>query len=121
MAKNYIDEIAKRNLTETMEKDFQNEYPFLLAQLKIPELPTRIQMAFITKNHEFAGYFISTNFDVKQEHKPQNYQFLQNAKWGADCKSIKKWYIKWMKNHFETYKEDFLAYLRRQAENEFDI
>ena len=121
MAKNYINELLEENLLVTMENDFQKDYPDLVAQFRIPSIPTRIRMIFTTRNYEFAGYFVTTNFDVKKEDKPQNYQFLQNAESGVDLKSIKKWYVKWMKNHFDTYKEDFIAYKTRELENEFDI
>jgi len=117
---NYIYEIFSNKLEQEIEHDFETDYPYVKATFVLNNpLFTQIVMRLFDRKQQYITTFVGTDFDCynANEEKLDN----NKSQTRLDNKEVKRWYLRWMKNHFDTYKADYIANINKVANEDLGI
>ena len=118
--KNYIYKIFSEKLEQVMEQDFEKEYPFIKATFKINNpVFSLIGIRLFDREQKYITTFIGTDFDCYKSHEDKYDKNKSQTR--VDNQDIKRWYIRWMKNHFDTYKDDYIANINKIANEDLGV
>ena len=117
----YINEIFENNLEQAIEHDFEKDHPSIKVQVCVLASRREMRIILTDRNYHFLDSYLATNFDcVKEDSKPENCVGLKKSD-GTNSKIVKQWYLRWMKNHFETYKDDYIAKVTEIANEDLGV
>ena len=116
----YINEIFENNLEQTMEHDLEKDYPAIKAFIKVNSIRNQILIRLFDRNSNYVASFAAKEFECERYNETE----LHNKKSEAIIVTnieIKRWYVRWMKNHFDTYKNDYIANINKVANEDLGI
>ena len=116
----YINEIFENNLEQTMEHDFEKDYPAIKAFIKVNSIRTEIFIKIFDRDLHFIATFAAKEYSCVRVTE----EVLQDKKSkivAVDDNDIKRWYLRWMKNHFDTYKDDYIANINKVANEDLGV
>lgn len=115
----YINEIFEKNLEQTMEHDLEKDYPAIKAFIKVNSIRTQISIRLFDRGFNYITSFVAKEFECER----YNEEIFKDKKSSLIVRDndIKRWYIRWMKNHFDTYKDDYIANINKVANEDLGI
>ena len=115
----YIYKIYENDLHRTMEHDFEKDYPAIKAFFAVNSVRTQIIMRLFDRNSNYIASFAAKEFDCER----YNEAILNDKKSSMSVfdQDIKRWYIRWMKNHFNTYKDDYIKNINKVANEDLGV
>ena len=121
---NYIYELYKKNMQKQMELDFEKENPLIKATFRI--LPNQTEMRInivLRQNFHYICSFLASDFEcVRERYIPNELSNLPKGE-GAliGDEGVRKWYLRWMNSHFDTYKQDYIDYVNKVASEDLGV
>ena len=117
---NYIYKIFTDKLEQQIEHDFETDYPFVKATFVINNpIFTQVVIRLFDRRQQYITTFIGTDFDCYNANEEK---FDKNkSQTRLDNKDVKRWYIRWMKNHFDTYNQDYIDNINKVANEDLGI
>ena len=120
---NYIYELYKKNMQKQMELDFEKENPLIKATFRI--LPNQTEMRInivLRQNFHYICSFLASDFEcVRESYTPNELSDLPKGEGSSSDEGVRKWYLRWMNSHFDTYKQDYLNYVNKVASEDLGV
>ena len=120
---NYIYELGKKNGVRKLEIALEEAYPQV--KVMITTLPSQrdLRLAITDRCFHLIAAYNLTDFDCKRVEQcflPQGLNKLPKSEKTCDDETIRKFYLRFMKNEFETYYEDYKAHQLKLVDKDLD-
>jgi len=110
---NYIYELYKKNGIIKLEKALEDTYTRAKASVRMQPSQKELRIVITDRNFHFIAAYEASDFNCKailQSYLPFGLDKLPKSESTCDDETIRKFYLRFMKNEFETYYEDYKAY-----------
>ena len=121
---NYTYELAKQNKIIELEKSLEREYPEIKVSGYLHRNQKDIIIVICDRAFHFIKAYVATDFDCKhfkEDYLHQMYKELPKSDKYASDKEIRQFYLRFMKNNFETYYDDYKAYQLKLIDEDLDV
>ena len=120
---NYIYELYKKNMQKQMELDFEKENPLIKATFRILPNQTEMRINIVLRQnfHYICSYIVSDFECVRESYIPNELSDLPKGEGASSDEGVRKWYLRWMNSHFDTYKQDYIDYVNKVASEDLGV
>ncbi len=119
--RDYIYLIYKNSLQIKMEQEFEKANPLTKVTFRVMPSQREMRIAIFDRDFNFVKSYMATDFDCVPE-TPSMMEFVfekhPKSKSHSDDKYVKQFFLRLMKNHFESYKEDYKAHINLLADED---
>lgn len=118
----YIYMLYKNNLIKEMEIAFETENPNSKATFTMDQNYKYIKIVVMDRKFKFIKSYYATQFDcLPDKQSIMDFDFKDYPKSNAGCLDdyVRRFYLRFLKNHFENYKTAYKIYIEKQAD--FDL
>ena len=116
----YLYELCETEMFRKMEHEFEASYPFTKATFVINKpLYSQMVMRIFDRKQHYIATFVGTDFDCYNANEAKLEKNKSEIK--LDNKDVKRWYVRWMKVHFNTYKDDYIANINKIANDDLGV
>lgn len=121
MAKNYIAQLFKENKQDDLEKALEQELALSPIKAVVFRYSDSNEVIMILADRDFKlikGYK-ATEFDCKPISNavlPDQFKNMERSRMTFDDNSVRKFYLRFLKNKFPTYAADYRAYINKKAD-----
>ena len=120
---NYIYELSKKNGIKKLERELEETYKHVKVSVQMKPSQRDLRIILTDRNFWFIAAYEVSDFNCKpiqQEFLPLGLDKLPKS--GAAChdETIRRFYLRFMDNEFETFYEDYKAHQLKLVARDFD-
>lgn len=117
METKYIEELYNKSLQKEMEIEFEKKNPFCKATFKVLSNFKQMKIAIFDRDFKYIKSYIATEYDcIPEEFADTYYKDYPKSAGSSSDNHVRKFYLRFIKNHFEKYAEDYKKHLIEQAD-----
>lgn len=121
---NYIYELSKKAGIKKLEEEIEKTYPQVKVCVFMKASQRAMYIIIADRCFHFIKAYEASDFDcvpANQSRLPYGIDKLPQSDKACDDATIRKFYLQFMKNNFETYRDDYIKHINELADEDLGI